>query len=197
VLTEPLTPTFIRVAMESAVDLRAVGPVLLSMFAAGGDGDEPGHRLERGEISLDEFYELLGEAGQLSKVILDPSSPHFAIRHLVPSDDMHRFLAEVRAERPVAVVSNVVHEWLPWWRAVLPPDELDLTLVMSCEVGLRKPDPRIYLLAAERLGVAPEDVLFLDDFPVMVEAARGVGMHAVHVTDHAAAIAEARRLLAG
>lgn len=196
VLTEPLAPTFLRLAAESALDLSAVGPVLLSMFASADDTDLPGHRLERGEITLQEFYAELGEVGPLSKVLFDPSSPHFAIPHLVPSVRMHEFLAEVRARLPVAVVSNVVEEWLPWWQQVLPPAELDVELVLSCEVGLRKPNPAIYHLAAARLGFPPEQVLFLDDFPAMVDAARRVGMHAVHVADHAAAITAARTVLA-
>lgn len=52
-------------------------------------------------------------------------------------------------------------------------------VVYSHEVGLAKPDPAVYLLAAERLGVPPADVVFLDDREPAVEAARGVGMRAV------------------
>ena len=52
-------------------------------------------------------------------------------------------------------------------------------IVYSHEVGLRKPDPAIYALAAERLGVAPYEVLFLDDVSANVEAARHAGWHGV------------------
>ena len=45
-------------------------------------------------------------------------------------------------------------------------------IVYSHEVGLRKPDPAIYALAAARLGVAPYEVLFLDDVSANVGAAR-------------------------
>lgn len=52
-------------------------------------------------------------------------------------------------------------------------------LVYSHEVGLAKPDPAIYELTTERLGVQPDEVLFLDDDEPRVAAARGVGWHAV------------------
>ncbi len=53
-------------------------------------------------------------------------------------------------------------------------------LVISAEVGMAKPDPRIYLLAAERLGVLPEEAVFVDDFIENVQGARQVGMQAIH-----------------
>ena len=70
-------------------------------------------------------------------------------------------------------------------------------LVYSHEVGLLKPDPRIYLLSCEHLGVQPGEVVFIDNHAPFVQAARDVGMHAVHFTgDNAKAIAEVSALLA-
>ncbi|KAI8814102.1 epoxide hydrolase [Cladochytrium replicatum] len=53
--------------------------------------------------------------------------------------------------------------------------------VESRLVGLRKPDPRIYLLACERLGVKPEQVIFLDDIGENLRAAKSLGMTTVRV----------------
>ena len=50
----------------------------------------------------------------------------------------------------------------------------------SCDVGLAKPRPEIYVRCLEGLGDAPEATLFLDDREENVEAARGVGIHAIH-----------------
>ena len=70
-------------------------------------------------------------------------------------------------------------------------------LVYSHEVGLLKPDPGIYLLSCERLGVRPSEVVFIDDREPFTQAARDVGMHAVHFTgDNTKAIAEMTALLA-
>jgi HAD superfamily hydrolase (TIGR01509 family) len=69
-------------------------------------------------------------------------------------------------------------------------------IVYSHEVGLRKPDPAIYALAAERLGVAPYEVVFLDDVAVNVEAAREAGWHAVLHVDTARSIRELEAVIA-
>jgi len=59
-------------------------------------------------------------------------------------------------------------------------DAFDLALG-SHELGVRKPDPAIYRKALDRLAVPPEAVLFFDDSAANVDAARSVGMQAVHV----------------
>jgi epoxide hydrolase-like predicted phosphatase len=51
--------------------------------------------------------------------------------------------------------------------------------IFSAEVKMAKPDPRIYHLILDRLGVAPEESLFIDDFSENVDAARALGMNAI------------------
>jgi FMN phosphatase YigB (HAD superfamily) len=74
-------------------------------------------------------------------------------------------------------------------------DLADLT-VYSYEVGIEKPDRRIYLLTCERLGVHPGEVVFLDDLEANVAAARGVGMRAVLFQTTAQAITDMEACLA-
>lgn len=74
-------------------------------------------------------------------------------------------------------------------------DMADL-LVYSFEEGIEKPDHRIYQRTCQRLGVRPDEVVFLDDLEANVIAAREVGMHAVHFQDTTQAIAEVDALLA-
>ena len=62
-------------------------------------------------------------------------------------------------------------------------DTLFDAVVISGEVGLRKPDPAIYRLAAERLGLPPDQIVFVDDLAPNVRAAAAVGMVGVHHTD--------------
>lgn len=73
--------------------------------------------------------------------------------------------------------------------------ELVDEIVYSHEVGMSKPDPRIYRLVCTRLGVTPAETVFIDDTDHIVAGARAVGMHAVHYRDHATAMAELRALL--
>ena len=64
-------------------------------------------------------------------------------------------------------------------------------------VGLAKPDPRIYRLALERLRVAPEQAVFIDDVAANVEGARQVGMHAIRFQSPAQTRQELASLLNG
>lgn len=73
--------------------------------------------------------------------------------------------------------------------------ELVDLIVYSHEVGLSKPDPRIYRLTCGRLGVRPAEAVFLDDAEPAVDGARAVGMRAVLFEDNAQAIAEVEALL--
>lgn len=67
--------------------------------------------------------------------------------------------------------------------------------IYSHEEGVHKPDPRIYAIAIERLGVAPGEIVFLDDRPENVDAARVAGIQAVLFTSTAQAIADIEALL--
>jgi putative hydrolase of the HAD superfamily len=68
-------------------------------------------------------------------------------------------------------------------------------VVISGEVGIRKPDPRIYELGAERIGVAPAECVFVDDLDFNLEPARELGMATVHHVRSDETIAELERLL--
>jgi HAD superfamily hydrolase (TIGR01509 family) len=74
-------------------------------------------------------------------------------------------------------------------------EEITDDIVYSHEVGLLKPDPEIFLLAARRLGVPPSEVVFLDDVEGHVEAARGLGFHGVVHTSTPESIREIERII--
>ena len=63
-------------------------------------------------------------------------------------------------------------------------------VVESSVVGVRKPDPRFYGIACERLSIEPEEAVFLDDLGVNLKPARAMGMTTIKVTDPAQALAE-------
>lgn len=68
-------------------------------------------------------------------------------------------------------------------------------VVISGEVGMRKPAPEMYRLGAERAGAAPEACVYVDDLPFNLPPAQDLGMATVHHTDAAVTIAELERLL--
>jgi putative hydrolase of the HAD superfamily len=69
-------------------------------------------------------------------------------------------------------------------------DELFDTIVESAREGVRKPDPRIYSTTCDRLGVIPEESVFLDDLGANLKPARAMGMATIKVDDPVGALRE-------
>ena len=63
-------------------------------------------------------------------------------------------------------------------------------VIESSKAGIRKPDPRIYLMMCEHLGLAPADCVYLDDLGINCKPAAALGMHAIKVTSGSQALAE-------
>ena len=68
-------------------------------------------------------------------------------------------------------------------------------IIESSKEGMRKPDPRIYRMACERVGVAPETVVYLDDLGINLKPARAMGMTTIKVVSEQQAIDDLSRLL--
>jgi putative hydrolase of the HAD superfamily len=160
--------------------------------------DHDWHLLETGRLTLDEFHERLVERSEAALGRpLDLGDYAQFLRELgvgVHWMMVHR-VRELRSEGyRTAILTNNVKEWGRYWKSSIPVDLFDL-IVDSCDVGLRKPDPAIYRLTCERLGVAPEAAIFLDDTRRHVESARQVGLHAILVRDPWAALDELDAIL--
>src|SRR5688572_10090026 len=161
-----------------------------------GPTDEPDHDwhlLETGRLTLDEFHVRLVERSEAALgQPLDLGDYAQFLRELgvgVHWMMVHR-VRELRADGyRTAILTSNVKEWGNYWKQSILLDLFD-EIVDSCEVGLRKPDPAIYRLTCERLKVAPEAAVFLDDTRRHVESARQVGLQAILVRDPWAALAE-------
>jgi epoxide hydrolase-like predicted phosphatase len=68
-------------------------------------------------------------------------------------------------------------------------------MVISAEVGIVKPDPRIYHMALDRLQVAPQEAVFVDDFIENIEGGKAVGLHTIHFRTPQQAIEDLSSLL--
>jgi putative hydrolase of the HAD superfamily len=68
-------------------------------------------------------------------------------------------------------------------------------VIESSKEGVRKPDPRFYRLACERLGIEPQQAVFLDDLGVNLKSARELGMTTIKVTSEAQAISDLSAVL--
>jgi putative hydrolase of the HAD superfamily len=145
------------------------------------------HRLETGEIGLEEY--MAGVVQRAPEVIgrpIDLDAYQQFTRDMplgIHWPVVHRIRRLRRDGLQVALLTNNVKEFGSAWRSTFPVDELFEVVVDSSDVGMRKPDPRIYLLTCERLGVAAASSVFVDDNRDNVEAARAVGIEAIHFGD--------------
>ena len=196
VLTESYGHIILEAAVELDVNIELLADVLIPIFLGDEDTDEMGHRLERGEVTLEDFLQSLGAVENDARSLLHPGSPHFFGHSFNPNQKMMEFADELSAGSvATGIVSNSVKEWMPAWETAIPDRSIFDTVILSSEVGLRKPSEAMYALALDQIGILPHEAVFLDDFEPMVEGARRAGLHAIHVTDHGAAIQEVRELL--
>lgn len=165
------------------------------------DTDHPWHRLERGEVTMDDARDKIMATAAADGVTLDPWD---LLARMGTSDGPLTNPAVLAAAHQVrarglrsALITNNIVEFRDGWRSLVPVDELFEIVVDSSEEGVRKPDPRIFALALERLGgVAPDRCVFLDDFEGNVTAAQALGMHSIRVDpDPTSALAELESML--
>jgi putative hydrolase of the HAD superfamily len=110
-------------------------------------------------------------------------------------EEMVDYVASLRPAYRTAILSNSSDGARREEEARYGFEQLVDEIVYSHEVGLAKPDPRIYDLTCRRLGVQPEQVAFLDDLPENVEAAKECGWHAFLHVDTPTSIAALNALL--
>ncbi len=196
VLTTPLLNAFAAFQDDVGISPESLGRAMRE--GLGEDEELPLFRLERGEITEDEFLDRLSD-GLESILGHRPHLHHF--RHvffeaLDPNEPMIALMRELKASGlKMAMLTNNVREWEPLWRAMLPVDEIFEEIVDSAFVGYRKPEPQIYELTLERIGMPAGACLFIDDLQPNIEGAQAAGMQAVHFRDNVQAIAEIRTAL--
>jgi putative hydrolase of the HAD superfamily len=112
----------------------------------------------------------------------------------VPRPGAEEVLRVLRERRvPAALISMCAPDTPALWRSSPLAGLVDVE-IFSCEVGLRKPEPEIYLMACERLGVEPTRCLYVGDGAYAeLSGAASVGMHAILIRDPADAHVEALR----
>ncbi len=177
VLTTPLFGGFAKAMDGAGLPVEALGHAMMTATAR--HGENPLFDFERGRLTEGEFFALLEDAlaehvGR--RVDLRDFAEHY-FSHLSPNHELIEHLRTVRDERGVrlALLTNNVREWEPRWRPMLPDDLFEL-IVDSGFVGMRKPEPGIYALTLERLGLPGEECVFIDDLEVNCEAAREHGI---------------------
>ncbi len=145
--------------------------------------DEHFQRYERGELDSSSYFQHFNEQMALDieedRIVEGWNSIFDGIHESVQTS-----IVEIKKRSPVVALSNTnrahVDAALSLYRK-----EFDLfdNLYFSCDIGMRKPEERIYRYVLRECGVAPSEAVFFDDSLTNVEAARAIGIESVHVVN--------------
>jgi epoxide hydrolase-like predicted phosphatase len=136
-------------------------------------------RLERGELSLEEFFEAFESECRKEGESLSAAEMMLRIAECGPRPIMLEAIARIR--RRAISVAALTNNWAGEQDRTRELRDCFDAFVESSAIGLRKPDPRIYLLACRALGVDPPEAVFLDDIGRNLKTARELGMTTIKV----------------
>jgi putative hydrolase of the HAD superfamily len=151
-------------------------------------------RLERGELTAEEFEPLFAERIGIRGDRVDGLVERL-FAGVGPED---RMLGAVKAARDNEIKTGLISN--SWGGSGIhyegtPLDELFDAVVISGDVGMHKPQPEIFELGAERVGVPPEECVFVDDLRENCAGAEAVGMTAILHRGPDSTLPELERLL--
>ena len=156
-------------------------------------GSESGLRASLGEIPEEAHWQEVANALRVKRDKADEITKEFFAGDRVDVTWLNA-LRKQRPEHKVALISNA---WSGLRAFITREGFADVFdhMIISAEVGIMKPDPRIYLLALEELNAKGDESVFIDDMLANVEGARSVGMKGIHFTEPDRALQELQYLL--
>ncbi|MGP3911966.1 HAD family hydrolase [Nonomuraea sp. 10N515B] len=196
VLTTSLSDAIAKWIEADRIDGEHYRHVMREMVdhAYNGDGESTIHALERGELDGPSFERDLA-ARLLTLDGVPPVADGLLARMFAGFERveaMYDMLRDVREHGvKTCLVSNSWsneyprHDW----------DGLFDAVVISGEIGMRKPEPRIFHYALGQVGLPGEECVFIDDIEANIVAARALGMTGIHHRDTDSTLSELESLL--
>lgn len=182
VLTAPIRDSISAWTRAEHIDPQSFSRILKKWLGRNASPDSPIHRLERGELSADAFNTVL--TPELRSVDGGPVQPGDHLHGIFAASRVDQGTVDlVRRLRAAGVRTGLLsNSWgFSYDRHLL--DELFEPVVISGEVGMRKPEQRIFDLAVGRLDLEAAEVVFVDDAEPNLVGARGAGLQTVLHTD--------------
>jgi putative hydrolase of the HAD superfamily len=155
--------------------------------------------LERGELTMPEFCAALDAEARAAGHAIDASEIMAMIgRGIGARPEMLNAIEKVREHG--LLTAALTNNWPGDGERSSPAGLHSLApvfdiVVESAVEGMRKPDPRIYELTCERLGITPPDAVFLDDIGANLKPARAMGMTTIKVDEPAQALRDLEAVL--
>jgi len=151
-------------------------------------------KASKGEIKVGQHWQAVGEA-----LGIKPDDMPKFLEQYWSADDVNWVLLDyIKSLHPhfkVGLLSNAWDDLRETMHTRWDIDGLFDELIISAEVGLVKPDPRVFHLALDRLGVEAPEAVFIDDMQVNVEAARQLGMAGIQFLDTRQTLVELQAML--
>jgi putative hydrolase of the HAD superfamily len=183
VMTNPIAETVNAWLEAEGIERSSYVTIMRSWISlAYGDGQEenPIHALERGECEDEEFERLL--ARHLVRLDGGPVSPAGLLERMFAASVLSQAMRDaVRALRRAGLRTVLLSN--SWGRGGYPRQlfpELFDAVVISREVGMRKPEERIFRHAVDLLGLPASECVFIDDLEANVMAAEAIGLIGLH-----------------
>jgi len=148
--------------------------------------------LHLGDLSWRDFIDKI--AAQTNRRAEDIATAYAAEHINVPLVD---YINKLRPKYKTGLLSNAAYEAFEPRGREIGFDKLFDCTVVSSQIGVTKPDPRIYRHILQKLDVESAESVYIDDSPRLAEAARQLGMKAIHYRDFEQMKAELEALLAG
>jgi epoxide hydrolase-like predicted phosphatase len=193
VLTTPLQEAMAAFASDAGIEMQDLMEAALGAYT--GRGDTLVTDFERGRISEPEFE--LAFAKRLTKLSGAEVLPRGLVERIFGAVSLEEEMFDLVGSARIAgfktgLCSN------SWGMSLYPRDRLLGSfdaVVISSDVGLRKPDPAIFELIAERLELSPTECVFVDDHAAHLDVARRAGMTTVLHKSPSQSISEIQALL--
>ena len=154
---------------------------------------DSGYKATMGEISSDEHW------ASVIQRLKRPASELSAIRdEFFAGDIVDRtlldYLRSLRGKYKTGLISNAWGDLRDYIVKEKFEDAFD-RMIISAEVGAAKPEPKIFQIALEQLGVRPKEAVFVDDFLINIEGCEKVGIKGIHFKDPGSALQQLKKLL--
>lgn len=154
---------------------------------------DSGIKATLGEITSDQHWD------SVMKRLKRPASELLAIRdEFFAGDIVDRtlldYLRSLRGKYKTGLISNAWSDLRDYIVREKFDDAFD-KMIISAEVGAAKPEPKIFQIALEQLGVKPNEAVFVDDFLINIEGCEKVGIQGIHFKDPESTLRQLKKLL--
>ncbi|HSW78592.1 MAG TPA: HAD family phosphatase [Candidatus Babeliales bacterium] len=154
---------------------------------------ELNHQWDAGLITIKQFVQGVHEATGRQP---EPIEQMMTVPKVLKNTELLDYIRTLKPLFKIGLLSNIGTNWIR--ENFLTKDEQKLfdDLVFSYEIGVIKPEPKIYQIAAERLSVAPKETVFIDDVNTYCLAAQGLGFKTINYKDFSQMKQELEKILA-